>query len=80
MKVIKRELGKDIEKLTIIPISDVHIGDKQADLKAFKETIERIKNEPNTYTILNGDLCNVALKNSKSDVYSDEMTPMEQVK
>lgn len=79
MKVIKRELSKDIESLTIIPISDVHIGDKKADLKAFKETIERIKKEPNTYTILNGDLCNVALKNSKSDVYNDEMTPMEQV-
>ena len=79
MKVIKRDLDTDIEKLTIIPISDVHIGDKTANIKAFKEVLERIKNEPNTYTILNGDLCNVALKNSKSDVYSDELTPMEQV-
>lgn len=79
MKVIKRSLPSDIEKLTIIPISDVHIGDKTANIKAFKEVLERIKNEPNTYTILNGDLCNVALKNSKSDVYSDELTPMEQV-
>lgn len=79
MKVIKRDLDEKIEKLTIIPISDVHIGDKKADLKAFRDVIERIKNEPNTYTILNGDLCNIALKNSKSDVYSDEMTPMEQV-
>lgn len=79
MKVIKRELSSEIEKLTIIPISDVHIGEKSADLKAFKEVIERIKNEPNTYTILNGDLCNIALKNSKSDVYNDDLTPMEQV-
>lgn len=79
MKVIKSELPSNIEKLTIIPISDVHIGDKTANIKAFKEVLERIKNEPNTYTILNGDLCNVALKNSKSDVYSDELTPMEQV-
>lgn len=79
MKVIRKDLGTDIKKLTIIPISDVHIGDKTANLKAFKEVIERIKNEPNTYTILNGDLCNIALKNSKSDVYSDELTPMEQV-
>ena len=79
MKVIKKELGKDIEKLTIIPISDVHIGDKTANIKAFKEVLERIKNEPNTYTILNGDLCNIALKNSKSDVYSDQLSPMEQV-
>lgn len=79
MKVIEKKLGQDIEKLTIIPISDVHIGDKTADLKAFKEVLERIKNEPNTFTILNGDLCNIALKNSKSDVYNDELTPMEQV-
>lgn len=79
MKIIKRELGENIKKITIIPISDVHIGDKTANLKAFREVIERIKNEPNTFTILNGDLCNMALKNSKSDVYSDELTPMEQV-
>lgn len=79
MKIIKKDLGEDIKKLTIIPISDVHIGDKNSNAKAFKEVLDRIKNEPNTYTILNGDLCNVALKSSKSDVYEDEMTPMEQV-
>lgn len=79
MKVIKRDLSVDIDKITIIPISDVHIGDKTSNLKAFKEVLERIKTEPNTFTILNGDLCNIALKTSKSDVYSDELTPMEQV-
>ena len=63
MKVIKKELDSNIDKLTIIPISDVHIGDKTSDLKAFKEVLERIKSEPNTFTILNGDLCNIALKN-----------------
>lgn len=79
MKIIKKDLSENIKKITIIPISDVHIGDKAADIKAFKEVLERIKNEPNTYTILNGDLCNVALKNSKSDIYSEDLTPMEQV-
>ena len=79
MKIIKKELGEEIKKLTIIPISDTHIGDKSTDLKAFKDVLERIKNEPNTYTILNGDLCNIALKTSKSDTYEEEMTPMEQV-
>lgn len=79
MKIIKRDLDENIDKITIIPISDVHIGDKKADLKAFRDVLERIKNEPNTYTILNGDLCNIALKNSKSDVYSEDLTPMEQV-
>lgn len=79
MKVIKRDLPSNIDKLTIIPISDVHIGDKTANIKAFKEVLERIKNEPNTYTILNGDLLNFALKNSKSDTYEDNPSPMTQV-
>lgn len=79
MKVIKRDLGSNIKKLTIIPISDVHIGDKTANLKAFKEVIERIKNEPNTYAIVNGDICNIGLKTSKTDVYSEDMSPMTQV-
>lgn len=79
MKVIKRDLGGNIDKLTIIPISDVHIGDKTANIKAFKEVIERIKNEPNTYAILNGDICNFAFKNSKSDCYIETLSPMTEL-
>ena len=83
MKIIKvnlnNERNKNLDSITIIPIADVHIGDKLSNLKLFKEVLERIKKEPNTYTIINGDLCNMALKNSKSDVYSDNLTPMEQV-
>ena len=83
MKKIVVDLNKENQKImgdiTILPIADVHIGDKLCNLKLFKEALERIKNEPNTYTIINGDLCNMALKNSKSDVYSDSLSPMEQV-
>lgn len=80
MKVINVNLGKDLKELRIIPISDVHIGDPLCNLKYLKEILEEIKNTPNVYTIINGDMCNVALKNSKSDVYVDKMSPMEQVK
>lgn len=79
MKVIKRDLGENIDKLTIIPISDIHIGDKTCNIKAFEEVLERLKNEKDTYTILNGDLCNIALKTSKSDSYEATITPMQQV-
>lgn len=79
MKIININLGKDLKELRIIPISDVHIGDKLTNYKLLKEVLETIKDTPNVYTILNGDLCNTALKNSKSDVYLDELTPMEQV-
>ena len=83
MKLIKvnlnEETGRIVDKITIVPIADVHIGDKLSNLKLLKEALQRIKDEPNTFTIINGDLCNMALKNSKSDVYSDNLSPMEQV-
>ena len=79
MKIINVKLSDDIKELHIIPISDVHLGDKQANLKLFKQVLKRIEDEESTYTILNGDLCNCALKNSKSDVYSDNMSPMEEL-
>lgn len=83
MKIIRVNLNKErneiIDKVKIIPISDVHIGDKLANLKKLKEVLTKIKEEENTYTILNGDMVNVALKNSKSDVYEDCLSPMEQI-
>ena len=79
MKIINVKLSEKIKRLYIIPISDVHLGDKQLNMKLLKETIKRIKEEKNTYTIINGDICNCALKNSKSDVYEDDLSPMEQL-
>lgn len=79
MKVININLGKDLKELRIIPISDVHIGDKLSNLKMLKEVLQTIKDTPNVYTILNGDLCNIGLKTSKTDVYSEDLTPMEQI-
>lgn len=79
MKIINVRLNENIKELHIIPISDVHLGDKQLNMKLLKDTLKRIKEEKNTYTILNGDFCNFALKNSKSDVYEDNLNPMEQL-
>jgi len=79
VKIVNVKLSEDIKKLYIIPISDVHLGDKHLNMKLLKETLKRIKEEENTYTILNGDFCNFALKNSKSDVYEDDLSPMEQL-
>lgn len=83
MKIIRvnlnKEQGKIMEDITIIPIADAHIGDELCNLKLLKTALQRIKEEPNTYTIINGDLCNMALKNSKSNVYKDSLSPMQQV-
>lgn len=53
MKIININLGKDLKELHIIPISDVHIGDKLTNYKILKEVLERIENTP-TEAILDG--------------------------
>lgn len=79
MNTINIELDKNISEIEILPIADVHIGDKNTDLSKFQKDVDYILNKKNCYTILNGDILNVALKSSKSDVYNDEMTPTEQL-
>jgi predicted phosphodiesterase len=67
------------EKIKIITISDSHIGDQNANIDALKKQIKYIKENDNVYCIINGDILNVALKNSKSDIYNDNMTPRQQL-
>lgn len=83
MNIISVDLNKErqetVEHIKIKPISDIHLGDRLANIKYLKSILEEIRTEKDTYTILNGDLANVGLKNSKSDVYAEERTPMQQM-
>ena len=79
MKVIKRDLGKDFKNIKLLALSDFHIGDRLCNLKLIKQVLEDVKQSPNTFIILNGDLTNNATKTSVSDVYSEELTPTEQI-
>ena len=78
MKEIKIYLGNKTNKIEIVPIGDLHIGDENCRLDLIKATINYIKNTKDCYTILNGDLMNNALKTSKSDSYRETMTMEEQ--
>jgi len=77
MKELTIDLPSKFNKIQILPLGDMHIGDGNCDLDSIKTCIEYIKNTENCYTILNGDLMNNALKSSKSDSYLETMT-MEQ--
>lgn len=79
MKIIKVDLSNKYKEIKLYPISDLHIGDANCNIDAIKKVIEEIKQSDNTFTILNGDLINNATKNSISDVYSEKLTPMEQI-
>lgn len=79
MKVIKRELSKELKEVKILALSDMHIGDPLCNYKRIKEVLEEIKVSENTYVILNGDLINNSTKNSVGNVYCDDLTPTEQI-
>lgn len=74
-KTVKTE--SDIE---LLPLADLHIGDKHSNISHIKKLIEYISEHDNCYTVCDGDFMNCAIMGSKSDVYSENMRPGEQLK
>ena len=79
MKCIRIDLPASIEEMRIEIFSDLHIGSNKCDIDLIKNRIERVKNEPNTYCIILGDLINNSTKTSVGDVYSEPLSPMAQI-
>ena len=79
MKAIRCDLPY-AEIIEVYPMADLHIGDSQCDYKLILEQIEYIKNTPNAYCILDGDLMDTAIASSIGDTYAANLQPMEQLK
>lgn len=79
MKPIKINLSKDIELLELHTFADEHLGDPHSDVERLMKRIDYIKNTPNAYCILNGDIIDNATKTSIGDIYSNALKPMEQL-
>jgi len=79
MKVVDFDACTDQDEIIIYPIGDVHIGEAGFSQTEFVKVINTIKNTPNAYAILNGDLINNATRSGASDVYGEQMSPMLQI-
>ena len=79
MKVIKVTLPRNLKNIEIRIFADLHIGDKHCATEAIAKEIEYVRNTPNCYAILNGDILNNATKTSVSDSYAELLSPMEQL-
>lgn len=66
--------------ITVIPISDVHLGSRECMEQEFISFIDKVKNEPDTYLILGGDLINNATRSSVTNVFEEIMRPADQKK
>lgn len=79
MKVIKIDLPRELESLELHTFADEHIGDEHSDIKRVIQRIEYVKNTPNAYCIMNGDIMDNATRTSIGDTYTQEFNPMEQL-
>ena len=79
MKTIKIDLPRELERVELHIFADEHLGDENCDLKRLTERIERVKNTPHAYCILNGDIIDNATSTSIGDTYSQDLNPMEQM-
>lgn len=65
--------------LRILPLSDLHYGDPNADERLIKSLIQRIADDPDCYTVLAGDLLNTAVQGGKSDAKAEKRRITEQL-
>lgn len=80
MKTIKIDLPADLEEIELHPLSDWHIGDANHDAFHTEAILKHIRETPNAYCILGGDMMDTAIANSVGDTYGAKMQPMEQLK
>lgn len=80
MKVITKEYPRDMEYLTLYPISDVHYGAAECMESEFQAYLKKIKDDPNAAVLLGGDLINNGIKSSVTNVYEEKYTPHQQKK
>lgn len=76
---IMRDIDCNGSPVEILPIADLHVGDAHCDYDRIAAMIASVRDNPNRYAVLAGDLMNTAIANSKSDVYGETMTPGQQL-
>ena len=76
------ECNLEIEQecIYLLPISDLHLGDPSCNIDKLYRYRDWIAKTENAYVLLNGDICNTAIKSSVSDVYSETLNVNEQIK
>ena len=79
MKVIKIDLPGELQQIELHTFADEHIGDECSSIKRVLQRIEYVKNTPNAYCILNGDIIDNATRTSIGDTYTQVFNPMEQL-
>lgn len=70
----------DRKDITIIPISDVHLGAREHRERDWRDFCDSVLKKPNIYVTLGGDLINNGTRTSVSNIFDETMRPREQKK
>lgn len=76
-EIITNNFAKKTD-ITVIPISDVHLGASEHMQRQWELFCMNVLKEPNTYITLDGDLINNATRSSVSNIFEETMRPSEQ--
>jgi UDP-2,3-diacylglucosamine pyrophosphatase LpxH len=66
------------EDITIYPIADVHLGSQECMEQEFIKFINMVKETPNVYLALGGDLIDNGTRNGLTNVFRATMPPSQQ--
>lgn len=79
MKTFTHDLTASGNDICIVPLADLHIGDKQCDIEYIENALYAIEHTEDMYCILGGDLMDSAIATSIGDTYAAELQPQEQL-
>ena len=68
----------DRQDLTIIPISDVHLGASEHMWEAWESFCKSVLSKPNIFITLGGDLINNGTRSGVSNVFEETIRPRDQ--
>lgn len=77
-KMVVHKLPTDLPFINIYPIADLHLGSAECDLKTFELWLQTVEADPHGYVTISGDMMNMGLKTSKTNVYEEVLTPSQQ--
>lgn len=70
-------LSDSLQSVEILLAADIHTGSAEFDQSKWAKFEELLK-KPDTFVIFAGDQCEYATRSSKSDVYTQALTPSQQ--
>ena len=70
----------NLDNMILVPIGDIHYGAQEFNEAQFDNLIDYVASHENVRAVLMGDLINNGLKNSKTNIYEETCSPLEQVR